>query len=280
LGHGVKSRAAFAVLVVLVLVAAAWLSLWVGTPRAYGPFEAVGAMFSGDVALRTLVRSRGLEILLLALGGAVQAAVVPLVRARVGVEAPSAFGASGAGLAATFGVALPIEAACGAASGALGALVSRLGGDARRIAALVLAPALYLVWTLGTTAGESRVWIDVSRRVFGDVAGANGGDLALAAAALLVALAALLVHDARVRAVLGALAAGASAAAVGWFGGLGFLAARAGAGAGAALVLGATLAVSGECALAAASEPGRLPVAAATGLAALLVALLPLDRRV
>jgi hypothetical protein len=272
----VNSRA---LLAVLVLVAAAWTSLWVGTPRAYGPFEAFGALFSDDAALRTLVRARGLEILLLALAGAVQAAVVPLLRAKSGSEAPSAFGASAAGLAATFGVGAPILGACGAAGGALGALVPRLGGDTRRVAALVLAPALFAGFALATTGSASRTWIDVTRRVFGDVAGANGAVLALAAAAFLAALAALLVREPGVRALLGALAAGTSTAAVGWFGGLAFLAARAGAGAGSSFVAGAALAVLGECALAAATEAGRLPVAAATGTAALLVAVLPLDRR-
>lgn len=271
-----KSRAALAV---LVLVAAAWLSLWVGTPRAYGPFAAVGALFTDDVALRTLVRARGLEILLLVLGGAVQAAVVPLLRARTGSEAPSAFGASAAGVAATFGAAAPIVGACGAAGGAVGALVPRLGGDTRRRAALVLAPALFAGVALVTTGSESRAWIDVTRRLFGDVAGANAANLALASAALLGVLAALFVREPRFRAVLGALAAGTSTAAVGWFGGLAFLAARASTGAGGALVAGATLAVLGEVALAAATEPGRLPIAAATGGLALLVALLPLERR-
>ena len=271
-----KSRAALAV---LVLAAAAWLSLWVGTPRAYGPFATVGALFTDDVALRTLVRARGLEILLLVLGGAVQAAVVPLLRLRVGSEAPSAFGASAAGVAAAFGSAAPLVGACGAAGGALGALVPRLGGDTRRTAALVLGPVIFAGLALATTGSESRAWIDVARRLFGDVAGADGADLALAAAALLVALAALFVREPRVRAILGALAAGTSTAAVGWFGGLAFLAARAGTGAGGALVGGATLAVLGEVALAAAGEPGRLPIAAATGGLALLVAVLPLDRR-
>jgi hypothetical protein len=268
------------VVAALLVLAAAWLSLWVGAPASLGPLDVLTRLVGDDASQRTIVRARGLEILLLVLAGSVQGAAGALARrAPAGGEAGGAYGACAAGTAAALAGGLPVVAAAGAAGGVLGHVASRIDGASRRVALVLAAPALFLVLALGTYPGEARPWLEFARRVLGDVAGAEAGGLALAGAGFLVLLAAFLVRAAAPRALLAALAHGTVAAAVGWFPGLATLTARFAPGAAPAAVVGALVAVLGECGLAAAAGAGSLPVGAATGLLAILVALAPDVRR-
>ncbi|MEZ5977006.1 MAG: hypothetical protein R3F34_02145 [Planctomycetota bacterium] len=272
------SPRANAAIAAALALAAAWLSLWVGTPSGWGPFEAVGRLFGGD---SSRARARAFEIALLALGAATQAAVVSLARAGAAAsEAGGAFAASASGLARLAGLANPLVGALGVGGALLGHLGARARGDARRVAWVLLAPSAWLLWSLATVDGETRTFVPWSHGVFGDVWDARAPELMFAAAGAVVALAASFLADARTRAVLGTCAQGAAVAATGWFCGIGWLAARLlpGAGPVRTALTAALVVVLGEAGLAALTEPGRLPVAAVTGTLALIVAVAPFER--
>lgn len=263
----------------LALGALLWLSLWIGTPSGWGPFEALGlVLFGDDAGARTLARARALEVVALAVGGAIQVlACVVAGRGRglVAREAPLLTGASAGAwtLFCGYGAAW---AGAGAAAGALaGAWVAASTSGALRRALLAVLPTGFLVHALATAPSQGLVWLDASRALGGDAAGLDGARVAVLAAGALVGAASLLAPGGPAR-WLAAAAGGVAAAAVGWFAGAGSVVRTLAPGCTPvrAALLGAALVVGAEAGLAALTAPGRLPVAAATFPLALAAAVL------
>ena len=282
---------------VALLAGAAFVSLWIGTPSGWGPFEAFWlVLFGDDPGARTLARARALEVAALAAGGAVQAVACAFTgsgaltgsgRGLLEREGALLTGASAGGWTLFCGYGAG-WAGAGAAAGALvGAALTRRSAStgtnagpnagAVRRALLAALPIGFLVHALATAPSQGLVWLDAASAMAGDAAGLDAPRAAVLAAASLVAAGALLAPRGPAR-WLAATGGGVATAAVGWFAGVG-LAARLlapGAGPAGVALAGALVALGGEAALAALTAPGRLPVAAATfPLALALAALRP-----
>lgn len=261
------------------------LGLWVGTPAGWNAFEAWGAVLgSGDRGATTLARGRFFELILLALAAGVQAgsAVRQSESGSSAIdEAPGAFGAASAGWCSSLGVGTSWSAGAGVLVGMLATLGRALPGSSRRLALVAAAPLLFVCYALATWSSETAVWLRAASVLLGDVGAVDASDLLLALAALTLFAGALLAPRSFGR----PLAAGAqalAAIAAGWFPGLAWVAAklaerRGGSARGTcigAAIAAAVLVLLGEALLAAATQPGRLPVAAITLGAALVVVLL------
>ncbi|QDU84802.1 hypothetical protein Pla163_19160 [Planctomycetes bacterium Pla163] len=283
-GLGRRSTVVIALSVAACVLFVLSLGLWVGTPTGWNVFEAWGAVLgAGDRGAVTLARSRILELALLALAAGVQAGAAVLGsegRSSAIDEAPGAFGATGASVADALGLGSGLGAASGALVGLASTTGRRLRGSTRRLALVAAAPLLFVCYALATWSSETAVWLRASSVLLGDVGAVHARDLLIGAAALALFAGALLAPAAVGRA-LAAAAQGLAAVAAGWFPGLAWVATRLAQGGGRWAGLGslrtacaaAVVVLFGEALLAAASQPGRLPVAAITLGAAVALAL-------